>query len=200
MASRLVQSLGLSDFALVFDTIYPREEKRGEAIAQLLVWREEIGPQKQQKIKSYLVTQAEVETPVELVNVALLASLLPGPVVLKVNEKVGYGLFAERDYAPAERLTDYGGRLLDKPESGPYVVDLQYSDSSGNWKVCSLDALYGFSPADKGRWVNEGPAVNVQLKKYPKEKRAYFVVSGVHVKRGQQFYWDYGQEYDRSNY
>ena len=132
---------------------------------------------------------------------ALLASLTPGPVVLKVSEQMGFGLFAERDYGPREFITEYNGNIIkDRRLGGPYVVDVIWRGPSKR-ELWHIDGAYGFALSAKGRWVNEGKPLNATMKWGNTQQQAYLQTLGIdRIPKGSQFYWDYGPEYDRSHY
>jgi len=113
------------------------------------------------------------------------------PLVLWDPKRGGYGLFAERDYAVGEKVTEYGG--IPYPAStnrtGDYVALMG--------KDTLVDGRYGFRLGqEQGRWINESDAqrsiVNVELGRVVRVIRP--------VAEGEQFFGDYGPDYDRSHY
>lgn len=120
----------------------------------------------------------EKERLVDAINV------FKGPKVQKDRVR-GYGLFADRDYEAGEIITRFGGRVIYGGNiSGDYVAK------------CSefyIDGFDGFRLSERGRWINEFDRersfVNCSL---GREIRAI-----VPVKKGEQFFCNYGNDYAR---
>lgn len=118
-----------------------------------------------------------LETIIERVN------RIKGPIVKKVNDVIGYGLFADKDYEIGEKVTQYGGKKVSKKASGSYVVQVS---------SYAYDAEFEFNLKDKGRWINDSKDMNVTLK-----KEGLWFVTTKQVKKGEEFLWYYGKDYNR---
>jgi hypothetical protein len=124
-------------------------------------------------------------------------NLPSGPKVVFINPIIGYGLVAERDYKVGEFVTFYGG-VETNDEDGDYVVivDEDYA----------VDSEFVFDIRDRGRWVNEKfengefyENVSLRYGKHDekwKENEVFFYTIKP-VKEGEEFYWWYGEEYQR---
>jgi len=127
-----------------------------------------------------------------------LSNLLPGPLILPTRTR-GHGLFAEKDYDKTEFVTRYGGLVGNKNVEGPYVV---YNPRTKH----TVDGEYDFLLSEKGRWVNEYAKKTRERKKFTNvtmkydDQGMYFRTIGIKVPKGQEFFWDYGKDYDRSAY
>lgn len=114
-----------------------------------------------------------------------LANSLPGPKILYVNDKMGYGLFAERDYDVGEFVTFYGGVKGPRTKQGDYVVDVN--------DIKTFDSEFVFKISEKGRWINSSKDnFNVEFKYRNKKVVA---ITTKKVKRGEQFFIYYGKDY-----
>jgi hypothetical protein len=113
-----------------------------------------------------------------------LANSLPGPKVLYVDDDMGYGLFAERDYNEGEIVTYYGG-VKGVKAKGDYVVDVN--------DIKTFDSEYIFKISEKGRWINSSKYnFNVEFKYRNKKVVA---ITTKPVKSGEQFFINYGKYY-----
>lgn len=114
------------------------------------------------------------------------ANRIKGPIVKKVNDVVGYGLFADRDYEQGEKVTQYGGIQVPKNSSGSYIIQgLSYS----------YNAEFIFNLKDKGRWINDSKMnMNVDLKR----KDLWFLTIKP-VKKGEEFLWYRDWNYKRKS-
>jgi len=140
-------------------------------------------------------TKADIQDHLEAVVEA--ANATGGPIVRKVPGK-GYGLFADREYAPDDKVTRYGGRWGGAKLEGPYVIAF----ANGR----RLDGAYGFFPSEKGRWINDPQTrasqteeelhrldnVNALLK-----GTVVWMVATRFIAPGEEILWYYGDEYDR---
>jgi hypothetical protein len=132
-----------------------------------------------------------------LADVVKAANETGGPIVKAVPGK-GYGLFADREYAPDEKVTRYGGRWGGENLEGPYVIAFA--------KGRRLDGAYGFLPGEKGRWINDPQSSSSQteseLQKADNvnallEGNAVWMVATRWIKPGEEILWYYGEDYER---
>lgn len=96
-------------------------------------------------ISNYVTSPTDVDRHSDII--CFLANFTPGPVVLHVNDVVGYGLFAEKDYGNNEFVVEYGGVISDEELIGPYVISVS--------RKRDLDGYFGFKLSQKGRFINE---------------------------------------------
>jgi hypothetical protein len=135
-----------------------------------------------------------------------LINLIPDtPYVLWAGDDLGYGLFAHRDLFGGSSenptfVTAYGGvRVTDPDANGDYLLAVNPDGRN----FVAYNSLVGFKFGEKGRWINtyqyEGKrAGDLNVKavfNYGGHAVAFFVRPGKTVKRGEQFFWDYGKEY-----
>lgn len=140
-----------------------------------------------------IIGEFEVDLDIHnLEKVIYLANYIGGPQIKNVPGK-GYGLFADRDYFEREFVTRYGGVPVDFEEAtGDYVI------TSERFQV-GRDAEKRFKIKEKGRWINdiETPlSRNVELH-YEKGEFVFKVWFRATVKKGDEFLWNYGEEYHR---
>ena len=113
---------------------------------------------------------------------------IQGPQVKFDPKRCCYGLYADRDYDEGELVTLYGGVKYSGERSGDYVSKI------GKHGNLHIDGHYGFTQSEKGRWINESNRcrnhVNVELGRSIRTTQD--------VKRGDQFFADYGDEYART--
>lgn len=122
-------------------------------------------------------------------KLAFLGNLIPDtPVVLWTRQR-GFGLFADRFYKSTERVTHYDGLVGGNDQEGDYVVQVD--------KYVTMDGKYGFELRNKGRWINEGPKQNVNMRR-EKPLPFMYVDYGQDVNKGQEFFWAYGPYYKRN--
>jgi hypothetical protein len=136
------------------------------------------------RIANYVVTESDIQD--RLADVVELSNAIGGPQIVFDMFRNCYGLFADRDYKPRHALvTKYGGK---KHHS---VFDGDYSAKLGNLYI---DGKHSFKIAEKGRWINEfdssGTFANVELGREIRTRSE--------IKSGEQFFADYGREYQRS--
>lgn len=173
------------------------EEEEGQINTYLELRRSHVTDAQRDRWFSETVDSPEELTP----EVIHRINLLPGPLVLPSVGRGGYGLFAERDYEPREFITRYEGIHGGPHAEGPYVVYNSYTRET-------VDGAYGFPLLAKGRWINEYAAdtrqrrahVNCRLEYHPEGRYIYFRTIGRVVRKGEEFFWDYGRDYDRSGY
>ena len=145
---------------------------------------------------NYVVTRKEmIEWPCDVVqkaNYLVHAYSLRDPLILVDEKRGGFGLFATRDYAKGEFVTEYGGVVLSSSDSQRQNNNSDYVGYLGNG-IC-IDGHHGFRLCQRGRWINEydgqRSVVNVKLGRN--------VRTTCPVKSGEQFFGDYGPEYQRS--
>lgn len=140
-------------------------------------------------LAQYVVTEEDIYC--NLDAVVQLSNLLPGPLVLRDSDRGGgYGLAARQTYKKDELITRYGGVVVRDPRGlirGDYVAACGKSD-------IIIDGHWGFTLAEKGRWINESDAqrsiVNVKISRL-----------GVYATRAiaqdEWLFADYGDEYER---
>lgn len=139
---------------------------------------------------NYVVTNEDVKTRllqiVQEANWLVHGHAVTDPLILPDRERGGYGLFATRDYRAGEVVTEYGGTTSSALQKGDYVGYL----GDG---VC-IDGHHGFRLCQRGRWINEyngeRSMVNVTIGRQVRTTRP--------VKCGEQFFGDYGPEYQRN--
>jgi hypothetical protein len=117
--------------------------------------------------------------------VKIINALGDGPLVRWDPERGGWGLFAEKKYEEGEKVTEYGGTISTYEVAGPYVALM------GDIHV---DGFCGFRLGiQRGRWINEYDRershVNTELGRIVRTTRT--------VEKGEQFFADYGNEYER---
>lgn len=138
--------------------------------------------QRQNELKRYVVTEEDVLT--RLPQVIEMCNDVDGPKVF-FDPVRGWGLFADRDYRAGEKVTSYGGYVAMHEVRGDYVA---------HCNEVHVNGYHGFEIFEKGRFINEKDAersvVNVQLGRTIRTVKA--------VSKGEQFFADYGNEYNRS--
>jgi hypothetical protein len=70
-----------------------------------------------------------------------------GPRVLFINERIGYGLFARRDYAPGEFITRYGGRVMSHDPAQGFETEKERKESAA-YSTYIVSLTYGEGDAD----------------------------------------------------
>ncbi len=164
-------------------------------------------------IGDYLVEKDDISDADKLKVIVYLANFTPGPVVLYINEIIGYGLFAERDYVRAkDDITVYGGhtthfaRVKDNEQcKGDYAMLVDK-------KTC-VDGYYHFHLFEKGRFINE-PRIpfDGNMRSYLRRLQELETVTlygkppmfhmkstfGLTIAKGSEFLWFYGMDYDRA--
>lgn len=128
------------------------------------------------------------------------ANNMGGPLIREDGVR-GFGLFAERDYSAGEKVTTYV-KKFEKTFSlrcnGRYGGVLHRKEIQGDYVALLGDGIHidgrtGFRFEEKGRWINESDrdrsGVNVKLGRDVKTVCA--------VKKGEQFFADYGGDYQR---
>lgn len=110
----------------------------------------------------------------------------------------GLGLFAERDYAENELVTLYGGKRSDEEINGSYVIKVHPYKK----KAFYLDGEnpnYFKEPEELGRYINE--SISRRNVDFRFNNRTYKVEvrvrPGHKVYKGEEFFWNYGNEYQR---
>ena len=124
-----------------------------------------------------------------------------------MNNLVGYGLFAEKDYESNEIVAEYGGVVASEELIGPYVISVRRHD---------VDGYYGFKLSQKGRFINEDHSktlfkTNAAMQKHL--RNAANVVEEFtgqasvvfrtqksfkyRLEKGQEILWYYGPNYSR---
>jgi hypothetical protein len=69
-------------------------------------------------------------------QVIQLANYIGGPQILYVDNVVGYGLFAEKDYNGREFVTTYGGEVMGPNHGGSYAFDMGRRRGDAGRGVC----------------------------------------------------------------
>jgi hypothetical protein len=156
-------------------------------------------------ISNYVTSPTDVDRHANII--CFLANFTLGPVVLYVNDLVGYGLFAEKDYSDNEIVAEYGGVVADEELIGPYVITVRKHD---------LDGYFGFKLSQKGRFINEDHSkstfkTNSAMQKHLKNAASVLeeftgqasVVFRTRkswkyrLEKGQEILWYYGPNYSR---
>lgn len=150
-----------------------------------------------------VLTPEQKETVVEvgddMEKVRVLVNLIPGPRILKSQGR-GYGLFADKEYSKQPNDGDtkqprimYGGMVAKEGEedfTGPYVATNDYE--------IDIDSLYWFKLNEKGRWINDDLPYNATaVHSTKKDKIVIGVRLGKTVQRGDEFFLNYGADYNR---
>lgn len=149
-------------------------------------------------LEEYKVTKQDLDN---LYKIVFLANMMGGPLVLRDPKRGGYGLFADKDYAPLEGITYYGG---EEEKDGSFQGDYAIYNPTQN---ITINGEYGFMLHQKGRWINEFAKdeklrtehQNVTTKIYDYENQIVFGAKK-EILRGEQIFWDYGEQYDRRKY
>lgn len=118
-----------------------------------------------------------------------LSNSLGGPQIKKDKIR-GWGLYADRDYKKGENVTKYGGVKAPRDAAGDYTA----VSGKGSY-LKFINGEYGFNIySERGRWINE----------YDNQRGKVNVILGENirtttdVKKGDQFFADYGNEYVRA--
>ena len=143
-----------------------------------------------------------------------LVNATGGPQV-KQSPGRGYGLFADRDYK-TEESEDYivvavynGTRYLRDPRGilpashDKYLLKFTMDDA----RDYHVDGTSGFGLMEKGRWINhkgqddgEGPNAAWRLRKGTEHLSLEHIVIEIYliddVREGEEFFIDYGPEYE----
>jgi hypothetical protein len=118
---------------------------------------------------------------------AALANLAQGPFVLFISDKIGYGLFADRDYKEGEFITTYGGERVNDPDvGGEYVLWNQF-------KGYSINAEKRFLAKEKGRWMNDAIPKTMRNAEFDENFECHATRN---IRRGEELFWHYGKEYE----
>ena len=151
---------------------------------------------------------------------ARLVNATGGPQV-RPSAGRGYGLFAERDYN-TEDSEDYivvaiynGVRYLRDPRGIiPPARDkylLKFTTAPGDTRDYHVDGTTGFGLMEKGRWINhksaedgDGPNAAWRLRRGTEQLDLEDIVIEVYlvdnVRKGEEFFIDYGPEYDENEW
>lgn len=137
------------------------------------------------KWRRFLVTREHILLQEDRI-VKLISALGDGPIVRWDPERACWGLFADRNYAKGEKVTEYGGEKYLGEVAGPYVAKVG--------RDLYVDGYSGFLlGVQRGRWINEYDTVrsfvNVELARVIHTTRP--------VAKGEQFFGDYGLDYQR---
>ena len=115
----------------------------------------------------------------------------------------GKGIFAARNYDKDEFVTYYSGKVTHyKPYDCTYVVKLR--DRSRGKLALYVDGEYPLKKTHVGHIINHYPAgKNVELtwdssKKRNPQRWIEFRTTRK-VKKGEEFFWDYGEDYWRTS-
>ncbi len=135
-------------------------------------------------LQKYIVTLEDVNDRIE--KIIHTSNSLGGPQIKKDPIR-GWGLFAEKDYHAGRNVTQYGGVKVPRGSEGDYMA------ATGTGRPF-INGEYGFNIyTERGRWINESDAkrsiVNVIL-----GERVLVIKD---VKKGEQFFADYGDDYER---
>lgn len=137
--------------------------------------------------KKYIASPDDVQMRLEYI--IELSNSLGGPQIKKDKIR-GWGLYADRDYKKGEKVTKYGGVKAPRGAAGDYTA----ISGKGSYLKC-INGEYGFNIySERGRWINE----------YDNQRNKVNVILGENirtttdVKKGEQFFADYGNEYERT--
>ena len=136
-------------------------------------------------LQKYIVTLEDITN--RITEVIFLSNVLGGPQIMKDPVR-GWGLFADKDYKSGKNITCYGGIRVPRDSEGDYVA------ATGTGRPF-IDGKYGFNIyTERGRWINESDATRSIVNVILGER----VVVVKDVKKGEQLFADYGDEYERS--
>ena len=137
--------------------------------------------------KKYITSPDDVQKRLE--DIIELSNSLGGPKIKKDKIR-GWGLFADRNYQKGEIITKYGGAKVSKDAVGDYIA----VSGKGSYLKC-INGLYGFNIySERGRWINEYDGQRSKVNVILGER----VLATKDIKKGEQFFADYGDEYERT--
>ncbi len=113
---------------------------------------------------------------------------MSGPQVRFIDDFVGCGLFATRNYKKGEFVCFYGGEKKKGNVDGDYCLYDQVSRATHD----AVD-----EKVELGRFINEGRHDNVDAKRVERGKRIAFYATE-DIRSGEQFLWYYGPQYRRT--
>lgn len=113
-------------------------------------------------------------------------SVKPSPVA-------GFGLFAERDFIPGEIVTRYGGVFITEEDFHKFPSEYVYKCTDGS----RTDASVVMYPMDEqGRWLNDARGTLFENNcGWYESLPDLFVVTFKDVKKGEEFFINYGDQY-----
>lgn len=132
------------------------------------------------------------------------ANQLGGPQIRKIDDRIGYGLFADQNYVKDEFVTYYDGETYftnkegAEKARGDYVL-VHKIGNTHKWIVINGEKVFHLSC--KGRFINEphSEATSPNLKaKYDDKKCMIYFVASRDIKKGEELLWFYGDQYDRN--
>lgn len=167
--------------------------------------------------QKYLGTRIDncyvLEDNIYAAKIVAVANLQNGPIICFADDKRGYVLVADRNYAVNEKITEYGGIYLylpDQNQARPSNYRIRLRE-----KNYELDAEDQYYTRDKGRWINE-PTYNPDERQLPSSADfIYFrqnesnvaykygddctiqIVAKRNIYMGEEFTIDYDNEYLR---
>lgn len=101
------------------------------------------------------------------------------------KSSAGLGLFATRDFKKGERIIEYVGRVISKDE--------EYSSRSKYlFEVSTRKTIDGQARTNIARYINHSCKPNCEPEI---EKGRVFIDTIKKVKEGEEFVYDYGEEY-----
>jgi hypothetical protein len=108
------------------------------------------------------------------------------PAGLRVGRSsAGLGLFATRPYKKGERIIEYFGRTLSKEEE--YTSRSKYL-----FEVNSRRTIDGATRENIARYINHSCHPNCE----PEIERGHIFIDAIkNIKEGEEFVYDYGEEY-----
>lgn len=144
---------------------------------------------------------------VEMINFGCRLNQIGLAVKESLIPNAGYGLFATKDYAEDEYITEYGGfycsvniyETYNKPRESDYVF--QFPEQLGNAEFgpgirnCETTFKLGYQ---MGRWINSDkdkqnlrPDFDISGNSPPK----LIFLARKNIKAGEELYWWYGEHY-----
>jgi uncharacterized protein len=101
------------------------------------------------------------------------------------KSSAGLGLFATRDFKKGERIIEYVGRLLSEKEADD-------SNSSYLFEITKKKVIDGAARTNTARYINHSCKPNCEPNIV---KGRVFIDSIKRIKAGEEFTYDYGEEY-----
>ena len=177
---------------------------KNDIIKRIEVW-EEIGwalPAAMWRcMEEYRVLEKDVRDLITRQFVISVSNASNGPYIIRDGVR-GFGLFADRTYEPLEGIVEYGGVWeTESGTEGDYVIEVREE----NGVTCTVNGYYHFKLGlERGRWINEYSSDKEEREKhcnviasYDSENKVITFGAKKRIERGEQLFWDYGDNYNR---
>ena len=129
-------------------------------------------------------------------GVLIARGYIPPLSIQYINDKIGYGVFAEADIELGQMVGEYTGRIINVSDlkSAKYAwVYLMAHDQYGKPVVASLDAA---TAGNEMRFVNHDYNPNAAMQFVPQGGVWHAVyIANRPIKKGEQVLTDYGKKY-----